>query len=182
MSRIGKLPIALVDGIEAKIGASNEVMLKKGGQSLTIPVRSEIEIQIEGTELKLIRKDEEKQTKAYQGLYRSLIFNGVQGLSKGWSKSLKFNGVGYKAALSGSTLDLNLGFSHPIAFPIPEGIKITVEKQTTVHISGIDRQQVGQIAAQIRSLRPPEPYLGKGVRYVDEVIVKKSGKSGSDQK
>ena len=182
MSRIGKLPILLEKDIKAHVHANNEVTLQKGDKRLSIPVHSDIEIQLDDSQILLKRKNDEQQTRAFHGLYRSLIQNAKIGLTKGWAKSLKFNGVGYKASMSGQKLELHLGYSHPISFDIPKGIEVKIEKQTTVHISGANRQQVGQVAAQIRSLRPPEPYLGKGVRYVDEVIRKKSGKSGAEKK
>ena len=182
MSRIGKMPV-LLEGITAQVNPNNELCLQKqGSQPFKICVRSEIEMHIEDKVLVLKRKNEEPKTKAFHGLYRALIQNAVQGLNAGWSKTLKFNGVGYKAAVSGNRLKLNLGYSHPIVYTIPQGIEIKVEKQTTVHIKGVDKQQVGQTAAALRALRPPEPYLGKGVRYIDEVIRKKAGKSGAEKK
>ena len=181
MSRIGNLPILLKD-LQTKIEGRNIVVLQKGSRSLKVKVRPEIEIQIKGEHLLLKRKNDFQKTRAFHGLYRALLNNAVLGLTQGWSKSLQLNGVGYKASVSGRKLELNLGFSHPISFDIPEGIDMKVEKQTLIHINGADRQQVGQIASKIRNLRPPEPYLGKGVKYVDEVIRKKSGKSGAEKK
>ena len=182
MSRIGKMPVALTEGLEVQKTSNNEVCLKKQGKELKILVRPEIEINVDQKQLTLTRKKEDPKTKAFHGLYRALIQNAVKGLSEGWSKSLKLNGVGYKAALSGQKLEIHLGYSHPISIKIPSGIDIKVEKQTQINISGADRQQVGQLAAQLRSLRPPEPYLGKGVRYLDEVVRKKAGKSGAEKK
>ncbi len=182
MSRIGKMPVSLSEGLEVQVTDSNEVCLKKKGKELRILVRPEIDVNVDQKQLTLNRKSEDPKTKAFHGLYRALIQNAVKGLSEGWSKSLKLNGVGYKAVVSGQKLELNLGYSHPISFKIPDGIEIKVEKQTQINISGADRQQVGQTAAQLRSLRPPEPYLGKGVRYLDEVIRKKAGKSGAEKK
>ena len=162
--------------------SNNEVCLKKQGKELKVLVRPEIEVSVDQGQLTLKRKNDDPKTKAFHGLYRALIQNAVKGLSEGWSKSLKLNGVGYKAAISGQKLELNLGYSHPISFSIPLGIEIKVEKQIQIDISGANRQQVGQVAAQLRSLRPPEPYLGKGVRYLGEVIRKKAGKSGAEKK
>ncbi len=182
MSRIGKLPIILDQGLQAKVETNNVVVVQKGAKSLKVKVHPEIDVKIDGTSLLLKRKNDSQTIKAFHGLCRALLQNAALGLTKGWSKSLKFNGVGYKASIKGQKLEMNLGFSHPISFDIPEGIDMNVEKQSTIHIKGADRQQVGQVAAQIRSLRPPEPYLGKGVRYLDEVIRKKSGKSGAEKK
>lgn len=182
MSRIGKMPVALSEGLEVQIASNNEVCLKKNGKELKILVRPEIEVNVDQKQLVLKRKNDDSKTKAFHGLYRALIQNAVKGLNEGWSKSLKLNGVGYKAAVSGQKLEINLGYSHAISIKIPEGIDIKVVKQTQIDISGVNRQQVGEMAAQLRSLRPPEPYLGKGVRYLDEVIRKKAGKSGAEKK
>ena len=181
MSRIGRLPITLKD-VKAQVNAQNVVVFEKAQQSLEVSVHPEIEVHIKDGTIVLKRKNENPQTKAFHGLYRALLNNAVLGLTQGWKKSLKLNGVGYKAVVSGSKLEMNLGFSHPIVLTIPNGVQITVEKQTTLHIMGQDKQKASQMAAQIRSLRPPEPYLGKGVRYVDEVIRKKAGKSGAEKK
>jgi len=115
----------------------------------------------------------------YDGLARALLANAVKGVSAGWTRDLDIQGIGYRATVQGKNIEFALGYSHPITFPIPEGITVTVEKQTKVSISGVDRQKVGQVAAEIRSLRPPEPYKGKGIRYLDEVIKKKVGKTGA---
>ena len=183
MSRIGKLPVALTGGVSAELLPGNTgVSLKKGNQSLTIQIHPDISVEISSSQVVLKRKNEEKRTKAFHGLHRALIQNAAVGLNKGWSKSLRLNGVGYKAVVSGKRLEMNLGYSHPIFFDIPQDIDIKVNQQTELNISGADRQKVGQWAAKIRNLRPPEPYLGKGVRYKDEVIKKKSGKSGAEKK
>lgn len=182
MSRIGRLPIVLDKEVKVQVSAQNVVVLEKGQKSLKVPVRSEIEVHIEDGKIILKRKNELPKTKAFHGLYRALLNNAVLGLTQGWKKSLKLNGVGYKASVSGQKLDLNLGFSHPLSLALPEGVQVTVEKQTTLHITGQDKQKVSQMAAKIRSFRPPEPYLGKGVRYLDEVIRKKAGKSGAEKK
>ena len=182
MSRIGKMPVPLREGVQAKISPKNEVLLEKSGKSLNIAVNRDIEVLIEKEQLILKRKNDEKKTKAFHGLYRALLNNAVLGLTQGWSKTLMFHGVGYKAQVSGRKLELNLGYSHPISVNIPEGVEMKVEKNTKLHISGFDRQKVGQVSAQIRSLRLPEPYLGKGIKYSDEVIRKKAGKSGAEKK
>ena len=181
MSRIGKKPIVLTSGLECQVSPNNEVSIKKGPQSLKVLVHPSIKVTTKDSQIVLNRKDDNYRSKAFHGLYRSLIQNAVHGLTEGWSKDLKFNGVGYKAKVSGKKLEMNFGYSHPIIFDIPEGIEISVEK-SQISVKGIDRQKVGQVAAQIRDVRPPEPYLGKGVRYADEVIVKKAGKSGAEKK
>ena len=182
MSRIGKLSVALGSEIQAEVSSKNDLRLKKGNQVFNIPIAEEISINIQDQTLSLKRKSDEKKVKACHGLYRSLIQNAVDGLLKGWSKSLKLNGVGYKALVSGNKLEMHLGYSQPVVLNIPEGVKVEVKKQTTLIISGVDKQKVGQFSAQIRSLRPPEPYLGKGVQYSDEIIRKKAGKSGAEKK
>ena len=183
MSRIGKRPLALSPDVQAQMDDQSSILtLKKGGKSLQVKLSSEIKVEIKDQEVLLKRKNEQSQTKAFHGLYHALIKNAVIGLTKGWSKQLSLVGVGYKALVSGKNLQLHLGYSKPILLPIPEGIDIKVEKQTKLLISGIDRQKVGQTAAFVRSLRPPEPYLGKGVKYSDEVIRKKAGKSGAEKK
>jgi len=178
MSRIGKAIINIPEKVTVTKNDAGVVTVKGAKTSQTVPLTGSISIKQEGTELHVTRGDEAPKTRALHGLYRSLVFNAVHGVSEGWSKSLILNGVGYRAAVSGKTLDLTLGYSHPIKFPIPEGIEIKVDKQTTVHVSGADKALVGQVAANIRGYRLPEPYLGKGIRYSDEVIRRKAGKSG----
>lgn len=176
MSRVGKAPVFVDSQVNVKIsGHDIEVKGAKGFKKVSL--RPEIKAEFQDGQIILTRADDQAQTRAYHGLYRALVQNAVTGVSKGWSKTLILNGVGYRSSVSGKTLELNLGYSHPIKFNIPQGIEITIEKQTTVHVSGFDREQVGQVAAKIRSFREPEPFLGKGVRYSDEVIRRKAGKS-----
>lgn len=182
MSRVGKKVITLEKGIEVSVAGTNQVLIKSGNKTLYTPLFDSLELKIEEGKVSVVRKNEETQTKALHGLCRSLIQNAVIGVSQGWSKTLELNGVGYKAAVSGKVLELNLGFSHPIKLNIPEDIEIKVEKQTKVSVSGKDKELVGRTAHQIRSYRPVEPYLGKGVRYTDEIVRRKSGKSGGDKK
>ncbi len=125
------------------------------------------------------RRNDERQQRAFHGLTRALLANAVKGVSTGWTRKLEIQGIGYRAAVQGKNVELALGYSHPVVYPIPEGISVAVEKQTQISISGADRQKVGQVASEIRALRPPEPYKGKGIRYVDEVIKKKVGKTGA---
>ncbi len=175
MSRVGKQPVVIPSGIEVKLDGT-VLIAKKGNNEKRLETHGRVNIEIEGNEVKFSRVDETKQSSAYWGTYRALFNNIIIGLDKGFKKSLEINGVGYRANVSGKTLEMQLGFSHPINYEIPEGIDIKVEKNI-IHISGTDKQQVGQVAAEIRSFRPPEPYKGKGVKYVDEVIIRKAGKA-----
>jgi len=180
MSRIGKLPIEISKGVDVNISPDNEVSVKSGAKKLNVQVNSVINVQVKDGSVILTRKNDEPKSRAFHGLYRALIQNAVTGVSKGWTKTLIFKGVGYKAQVSGNVLEMHLGYSHPIKMNIPKDLEVKVEK-TSVIVSGVDRALVGQFSAQIRSLREPEPYLGKGVRYSDEVIRRKQGKSGSDK-
>ncbi|MCB0363880.1 MAG: 50S ribosomal protein L6 [Bdellovibrionaceae bacterium] len=177
MSRVGKAPVFFDSGVQVSVTPANEIVVKGGKSTLTVPMKPVIKAKIEGDQIILTRENDEPQTRAYHGLFRALVQNAVTGVSKGWSRELILNGVGYRASVSGKTLEMNLGYSHPIKFPIPDGIEIKVEKNTTVMVTGADRSKVGQVAAKIRSFRPPEPYLGKGVKYSDEHIRRKAGKS-----
>ena len=180
MSRIGKLPVEIVQGVEVAVSSSNEVSVKSGQNLLKIPVNPVINVQVKDGSVVLTRKNDEPKVRAWHGLYRALIQNAVTGVSKGWTKTLIFKGVGYKANVVGKNLEMNLGYSHPVKMEIPQGLTVKVEK-TSIIVSGADRAQVGQFSAQIRSWREPEPYLGKGIRYSDEVIRRKAGKSGGDK-
>lgn len=176
MSRIGKLPIPIVSAVKVTIEESTvSVQGPKG--TLAHPLPTGIRAAIEDEALVLRRSDESKTQKSLHGLARSLLANAVHGVSTGFSKQLEIHGVGYRALAAGNNVTFNLGFTHPIEFQIPEGIEIKVE-QNRVLVSGADRQQVGQVAADIRALRPPDVYKLKGVRYSDEHLRKKAGKSG----
>lgn len=180
MSRIGKQPIEIPEKVKAEIAGQ---LLKVEGPKgkLQREVRSEIEVKIADGAITFHPRDESKQTNAFYGMERALVNNMVEGVSQGFEKQLQLIGVGYRADLKGSTLDLGLGYSHPISFTLPEGVKGSVLKEGReifVKLEGADKQQVGQVAAQIRSLRPPEPYKGKGVRYRDEQVRRKAGKAG----
>lgn len=177
MSRIGRSPVMFDKALQVSVSPKNEVVMKGAKRSMVVSMRPEIQAKVEGNQIVLSRRDDLKPTRALHGLYRALIQNAVTGLSKGFKKSLELVGVGYRAAVKGKQLEMTLGFSHPIIFDIPEGIEITVEKQTTVNVVGADRAQVGQVAAKIRGFRPPEPYLGKGVKYANEQIRRKAGKA-----
>ncbi len=175
MSRVGKQPVTVANGIDVSIDGT-AIVAKKGNLEKRLETHGRVEISIDGNEVKFSRVGEDRESSAFWGTYRSLFANIIEGLDKGFKKSLEINGVGYRAAVQGKTLNLQLGFSHPIDFAIPDGVEITVEKNL-IHIKGTDKQTIGQVAAEIRSFRPPEPYKGKGVKYTDEVIIRKAGKS-----
>ena len=180
MSRIGKLPIEITQGVEVTVNSDNEVFVKLGQSLLKIPVNPVINVQVKEGSVILTRKNNEPKVRAWHGLYRALIQNAVTGVSKGWTKTLIFKGVGYKANVAGKNLEMNLGYSHPIKMEIPEGLAVKTEKANII-VSGADRAKVGQFSAQIRSLREPEPYKGKGIRYSDEVLRRKAGKSKGEK-
>ncbi len=175
MSRIGKEPVAIPSGIDVSLDGT-VIVAKKGNLEKRLETHGRVGVDIGEKEVKLTRVDETKQSSAYWGTYRALLNNIFIGLDKGFTKSLEINGVGYRASVSGKTLELQLGFSHPVNYEIPEGIDIKVDKNI-ITVSGTDKQQVGQVAAVIRSFRPPEPYKGKGIKYTDEVIIRKAGKA-----
>ena len=177
MSRIGKKSVVLPEKVKLGCSDSGAVTVEgpKGKLEWTLP--RQIKLRIEGQEVLLDRTTESRSVKALHGLSRSLINNMVTGVSQGFQKSLEIQGVGFRAQVQGSKLNLSLGFSHPIVFQIPEGIKVTVQENTKVLVEGIDRQKVGQVAADIRAYYPPEPYKGKGVRYTDEQVLRKEGKT-----
>ncbi len=177
MSRIGKAPVHFDDKVQVTITPANEVVVKGAKQSLKIAMRPEVSAKLEGKKVVLTRSSDSKEAKSLHGMYRALIQNAVTGAGTGFNRGLELHGVGYRAAVSGKKLELSLGFSHPVVFDIPEGIEIKVDKQTAITVSGANRTLVGQVAAKIRGFRPPEPYLGKGVRYTGEHIRRKAGKS-----
>ena len=175
MSRIGKKPITIPNDIEVSVN-NGAITFKGKKETKILETHNRVGIKLEGKELSFSLLNEEAQSRAFWGTYRALANNIVVGLSSGFSKSLEINGVGYKAAVNGKTLELALGFSHPIKYPVPQGVEIAVEKNV-ITIKGSDKQQIGQIAAEIREFRPPEPYKGKGIKYSDEVILRKAGKT-----
>lgn len=179
MSRIGRKPIPIPTGVDVHIG--NGVVQVKGPKgSLLVDLLPGIAADVEGGAITLSRQNEERQTRAYHGLNRALIANAAAGVASGWRKELEIVGIGYRAERKDTHVTFNLGYSHPINFPIPEGIDIEVDaKAGRVAVVGIDRQKVGQVAANIRSLRAPEPYKGKGIRYLGEKIRMKAGKQGA---
>ncbi|MFM7409370.1 MAG: 50S ribosomal protein L6 [Actinomycetota bacterium] len=178
MSRIGKAPIAVPSGVEVKV-AGNSITVKGPKGSLTRDLVGGISVRQEENQLLVERPNEERQSRSLHGLSRALVSNMVVGVTQGFAKELEIVGVGYRAELKGpSALRLNLGFSHPVDVAAPEGVTFEVPVQTRVIIKGIDKELVGQVAANIRSIRKPEPYKGKGVRYLDERILRKAGKAG----
>jgi len=177
MSRVGKKPVTVADGIDVSVDGT-VLVAKKGNNEKRLETHGRVGISIEGSEVTFAKVGESKESAAFWGTYRALFANIIEGLDKGFKKSLEINGVGYRAAMQGKTLVLQLGFSHPVEYAIPEGIEVQVEKNL-IHLTGTDKQTIGQVAAEIRSFRPPEPYKGKGVKYTDEVIVRKAGKSAS---
>jgi large subunit ribosomal protein L6 len=177
MSRVGRSPVVIGNGVQVTVSPANEVIVKGAKASMKVLMRPEINAKVENNQIVLSRKDESAQSRALHGLYRALVQNAMTGVTTGFTKSLDLVGVGYRAAVSGKKLELSLGFSHPIHFPIPDGIEVKVEKQTSISVTGASRELVGQVAAKIRGFRPPEPYLGKGVKYSDEKIRRKEGKS-----
>lgn len=175
MSRVGKRPISIPDSIQIDVQGS-KIVFKSSKMQKELETYGRVEISFANGELSFKSIDQEPQSRAYWGTYRALANNIVLGMTAGFTKVLEVNGVGYKVAVSGKTLELALGFSHPVKYPIPDGIEMTVDKNT-ITIKGSDKQQVGQIAAEIREFRPPEPYKGKGIKYSDEVIIRKAGKT-----
>jgi len=178
MSRVGRKVIVVPASVKVSVSESQlEVQGPKG--RLTTPVPPGISFSLAGPELTCLRSNDERQQRAFHGLARALAQNAVKGVTEGFTKDLDIVGVGYRAAVEGSKVVFALGYSHPVEYPIPEGIKIAVEKLTHIQVSGIDRQKVGQVAAEIRKLRKPDPYKQKGIRYVGEVLKKKAGKAGA---
>lgn len=179
MSRIGNKTITIPAGVEINVAAGNEVTVKGPKGTLTRQFSSLIEIKVEGTEVKCVRANEEKHTKQLHGTTRALIHNMIVGVSEGYSKTLEIEGIGYRAAVNGKTLTLNLGFSHDINYTAEDGITIECPNANTIVVSGIDKQRVGEVSAVIRGYRKPEPYKGKGIHYKDEHIRRKEGKTAA---
>lgn len=182
MSRIGRKPITIPAGVELKLGSDNTITVKGPKGELTKTMHPDMQIAVEGSEIIVTRPDDEKLHRSLHGLTRTLIANMVEGVTQGFSKELEIRGVGYRAQLQGKTLNMNLGYSHPVIIEPIDGITIEVPAQNKVVISGIDKQLVGHFAANVRFKRPPEPYKGAGIRYVDEVVKHKEGKAGKGAK
>ena len=179
LSRIGKLPIEIPSGVTITVDSSDVTVTGAKG-TLKQFITPNVTVKVEDGVITVSPKDESQAARAQHGLMRALINNMVTGVTQGFSKKLELNGVGYRVAMQGADLKLNIGFSHDVIYKIPQGVQVTVE-QNTMTVSGIDKQQVGQAAAEIRAFKKPEPYKGKGIKYVGERIIRKSGKSGKDK-
>ena len=177
MSRIGKMPVPVPGGVDLQIDGQN-VTVKGSKGTLSRSFSDRVSIALEDGVATVTRVDETRESRALHGLSRALLANMVQGVSAGFTRELEIQGVGYRAALKGRDLEMQLGFSHSVSYPAPEGITFEVPEPTRIVISGIDKEQVGQVAANIRNIRPPEPYKGKGIRYRGEHVRRKAGKAG----
>jgi large subunit ribosomal protein L6 len=178
MSRIGKKPIPIPDNVKFSL-ADNQITVQGAKGTLTRCLPPSVALRIERGVVTVIKKDEDKKTDAFQGLTRNLIANMVTGVHTGFQRNLEVNGIGYRASVSGNILALTLGYSHPINYDLPEGVSATVDKSNVITLSGIDKELLGQTAAKIRKLRSPEPYKGKGIKYAEEHIQRKAGKTGT---
>lgn len=178
MSRIGKLPVAIPAGVDVKLEDGNVITVKGPKGTLTRKLVEDLTITVENGQVVVTRPSDLKRYKALHGLTRTLIFNMVEGVTNGYTKELEINGVGYRAAKSGNKLTLTLGYSHPVEMIDPDGVTTTLDGTNKIIVSGIDKEKVGQFAAEIRMKRPPEPYKGKGIKYVTETIRRKVGKTG----
>ncbi|MCA9332451.1 50S ribosomal protein L6 [Candidatus Saccharibacteria bacterium] len=179
MSRVGKLPIEIPSGVTITVDDANiNVSGPKG--TLSQFTLDGIYVKVDNNVVSVVRENDEKENRAKHGLMRSLVNNMIVGVNQGFSKQLEINGVGYRVSLAGNVLKFNVGFSHEVNYQLPEGVVATIE-QNVITISGIDKQKVGQVAAEIRSIKKPEPYKGKGIKYVNERIIRKSGKSGKEK-
>lgn len=179
MSRIGRKPVVIPAGVEVKIADGNVVTVKGPNGTLTETFNTRLTIKVEGAEVIVERASDDKLDRSLHGLTRSLIQNMVDGVTKGFAKTLEINGVGYRAAMQGSKLVLNVGYSHTVEMLPPEGVKIEVPQQTQIIVKGANKQAVGEFAAKIRAVRKPEPYKGKGIKYSDEFIRRKEGKTSA---
>jgi large subunit ribosomal protein L6 len=175
MSRVGKNPVAIPQGVTVDVAGGIATVKGKLG-TLKLPITREVEISVKDDKVWVKPLGEEQQSRIMWGTTRANLRNMVEGVSKGYSKNLEISGVGYRAAVQGKNLQLQMGYSHDVSYPIPEGITIKCEKPTSIQISGFDRHKVGQVAAEIRAVRPPEPYKGKGIKYGTEIILRKEGK------
>jgi large subunit ribosomal protein L6 len=175
MSRVGKYPVEIPPGVQ--VAVSGGVLTAKGRLGeLTLPLSDHVETTVDGNKVTVAPRGAERQARMMWGTTRAHIANMVRGVSQGYAKSMEITGTGYRAAVAGKNLEMSLGFSHPVVFPIPDGIKITCERPTAIKVEGVDKRLVGQVASEIRAWRLPEPYKGKGIRYTDEQIRRKEGK------
>ena len=178
MSRIGRKPITVPAGVEVKVDDANVVTVKGPKGTLTQAIHPNMTIEVTGTEINVSRPNDEKENRALHGLSRTLVATMVEGVTKGYEKKLEVNGVGYRVAKEGKKLVMNLGYSHPVVMTEIDGVTFETPDANTIFVKGIDKQLVGQVAAQVREKRPPEPYKGKGIKYADEHIRRKAGKTG----
>lgn len=176
MSRIGKLPVEIPAGVTITVG-DTEITVAGPKGTLQVPVQAKTSTAVEDNQAIVSRTDDQPKSRAWHGLQRALLNNAVQGVTKGFEKKLEINGVGFRLSGGGKQIEMALGFSHPVKYTAPDGVELTTNKME-ITVSGIDKQKVGQVAAEIRSLKKPEPYKGKGIKYVDEVIIRKAGKAG----
>ena len=182
MSRIGRAPITVPAGVEVKVDANNHITVKGPKGTLERDLVPQIKVEVNEGVINVTRPNDEKQNRSLHGLTRTLVANMVTGVTEGYKKTLEVNGVGYRCSKEGNKLVLNIGYSHPVNMEEPEGVTVEVPSPNRVIVSGTDKQKVGQFAANIRSKRPPEPYKGKGIKYVDEYIIRKEGKAGKSAK
>lgn len=178
MSRVGKKPILIPDKITVSYVDGNIAVQGEKG-SLEITIHPAVDIKIEDNTIEVIVKRDDKKSRAFQGLVRSLVHNMIEGVTKGFERVLEINGIGYRAEVKGNSIVFNIGYSNPITFDLPEGISAVVDKNTIIKLSGIDKEKLGRTAAAIRRLRPPEPYKGKGIKFAEEYIKRKAGKAGA---
>lgn len=175
MSRVGKYPVPIPQGVQVTLQGKTLVAKGKLGE-LTLPLTDDVLVEIKDSQVSVAPRRDDRRSRTMWGTTRSLVNGLITGVSSGFTKNMEINGTGYRAAVQGKDLVMNLGYSHEVRYPIPAGIKITCERPTAVRVEGADKQRVGQVAAEIRGFRPPEPYKGKGVKYVDEQILRKEGK------
>ncbi|MGD9097102.1 MAG: 50S ribosomal protein L6 [Desulfobacterales bacterium] len=178
MSRVGKKPISIPEKVDVSL--KDRLVTVKGSKgTLSRTIHDDVDLQLDGNVIQVVIQNEDRKSRALQGLTRSLVNNMVTGVSSGFERVLEINGIGYRAEVKGQTLVLNLGYSNPVNFDLPKGIAAAVDRNTIIKLTGIDKEQLGQTAASIRKLRPPEPYKGKGIKYAEERIIRKAGKTGT---
>lgn len=178
MSRVGKKPISIPEKVDVSL--TDRLVTVKGSKgTLSRTIHDDVDLQLDGNVIQVVIQNEDRKSRALQGLTRSLVNNMVTGVSSGFERVLEINGIGYRAEVKGQTLVLNLGYSNPVNFDLPKGIAAAVDRNTIIKLTGIDKEQLGQTAASIRKLRPPEPYKGKGIKYAEERIIRKAGKTGT---
>jgi large subunit ribosomal protein L6 len=178
MSRVGKKPISIPEKVDVSL--KDRLLTVKGSKgTLSRTIHEDVELQVEGNLIQVLIADEDRKSRALQGLTRSLVNNMVTGVSSGFERVLEINGIGYRAEVKGQALVLNLGYSNPVNFDLPDGVSAAVDRNTVIKLTAIDKEKLGQTAASIRKLRPPEPYKGKGIKYAEERIIRKAGKTGT---